>query len=158
MPITATTAAYLALAASAVGAVGSIATGAAQAKQAKMQAAIQRQQAERERLIAQRDEEDFRRRQSAAAARVRAAGGARGVDISTGSPLLASEDFAREVEVQSGRILEGGEVRGTRLEQQAALTEAKGRSAFTGGLFSAGGSLLSGASRSALILNDKRYG
>lgn len=154
MAITATTAAILTAAAAVTGAVGSISSGIAQREAAEAQAEISRQQAERARQVASQQEDDFRRRQKRLAASVRAAGGARGIDIGVGSPLLAAEDFAREVERQSLRIREGGEVRATRLEQQAGLLEAQGRAAFTSGVLGAGTSLLRGGSRSALILSE----
>ena len=194
MAITTTTLAILTAASVAVSAAGSVAGGIAQKKasraaaaatvaqataqrqQAEAQAEIQRQQADRERIVAAQKERDFRKRQSAAAAAVRAAGGARGVDVSTGSPLLSAMDFASETELQALRVREGGEVSATRLEQQASLLDFSGRSAaivggadaaalrskgsaaFTGGLFSAGSSLLGGASdvftRRAKILSE----
>ena len=154
MALSSTTVAVLTAASAAISAVGAIQQGKAARDQARTQAEIARQQADREKLVAQRDEEDFRRKQRAALAAVRAAGGARGVDISTGSPLLASEDFARETEVQARRIREGGDVRATRLEQQAELFKAKGRSAERGGFFGAGSALLSGGARTARILSE----
>ena len=73
--------------------------------------------------------------------------GASGVDPATGSPLLVSEDIAGEVELQAQRIRAGGEVRATRLEQQAQLSRLQGRQAQTGGFLRAGSLLLSGAGR-----------
>lgn len=139
-----TTTAILALAA--VSAASSISQGQAAAKQAGFQATVQRQQAQREREISVAEEEDFRRRQSSFLAQRRAALGASGIRQGTGTPLLTSEDFAREVEFQALRIRSGGEVRATRAEQQAGLTSAAGRSARQRGFFRAGSSLLSGAS------------
>lgn len=185
-----TTLAILAASAAAVAATGSVVSGVAKRKQgrasarlAKQQAAaraeqsegkaeVARQQAERERVVATQKEGDFRGRQRRAAAAVRAAGGARGIDISTGSALISAADFARETERQALRIREGGEIRGTRLEQQASLLSAAGRSsleagrieagafrsagdaAFTGSLFKAGSSLLGGGFRTARILSE----
>ena len=165
MAITATTVAILTAASAVFSAVSSISQGIAAGRQAKAeseaaarqseaQAEINRQQAERERQVSGQQEEDFRSRQRRAAAAVRAAGGARGVDVSVGSPLLSAQDFIRETERQALRIREGGEIRSTRLEQQADLFRMQGRAARTSGLLSAGTSLLSGGARVASILQD----
>ena len=152
MAITATTVAILTAVSTVVSAVGSIVQGRAAQKRDESQAEISRQQADRERQVAGEQEGDFRARQRRAAAAVRAAGGARGVDISVGSPLLSAEDFSRETTIQALRIREGGAIRATRLEQQADLLRAKGRAAATSGIIGAGSSLLSGAARTAKIL------
>lgn len=136
---------WLTAGAAAVGAAGSIAAGQAANEQAKFTATVQRQQAERERQEAASAEEDFRRDQSRLMAQRRAIGGASGVDIGTGSPLMVSEDFAGEVELQAQRLRSGGDLRATRLEQSAALSRSSGRSARRSSFFRAGASLLSGA-------------
>lgn len=137
-----------AIVAAAASAAASLYGGIQANQQAKAQASIYNQQAERERQQAKADEEEFRNQQQRAMARRRAVMGASGVDLSTGSPLLASEDFASETELQALKIRNGGEVRGTRLQQQAALTAAKGRSDMTSG-FIRGGSLLFSAGEKA---------
>lgn len=152
MAITSTTVAILTAVATVASAVGSIVQGRAVQKQDESQAKISEQQAERDRQVAGEQEGDFRARQRRAAAAVRAAGGARGVDISVGSPLLTAEDFSRETTRQALRIREGGEIRATRLEQQADLLRDRGRAAATSGFISAGSSLLRGAARTASIL------
>jgi hypothetical protein len=129
------------LAGAAVSTVGVIQQGQAAKKQGKLQSAFLLQQAESERQAAAARESDFRKSQSRAMAARRAALGASGVVQSTGSPLLASEDFAGEVELQALRIREGGEVSATRLQQQAALSRLQGSQAQTGALLR-GGSLL----------------
>ena len=130
-----------------VGAASSISQGRAARKESKARAAINEQQAQREREVAAASERDFRDRQSRFQAERRAALGASGVQQGTGSPLLAAEDFADEVELQALRIREGGDIRATRLEQQADLTRRAGRNAETRGRFRAGSSLLSGAAK-----------
>jgi len=130
-----------------VGAVAAKSQGDAANKAAKAQASITEQQAARERVVAEQNESDFRRDQARSFGERRAAFGASGVDQTTGSPLLAVDDFAAEVELQASRIREGGEIRSTRLEQQAALTRQAGKNAQQRGLFRAGSSLLSGAGR-----------
>ena len=176
MAITATTIAILTAVSTVVSAVGTFAASQAAAnraeaeaeataRQSEAQATINRQQAERETQVSAQQEEDFRTRQRRAAAAVRAAGGARGVAIDVGSPLLSAEDFTRQTEIQALRIREGGEVRSTRLEQQASLlasqagsTRALGSSRASGlrtaGFIGAGTSLLSGAARTASILQE----
>jgi hypothetical protein len=136
----------LALMAAGASAIGAISQGQAAAKQAKFQSAVQRQQAARERQIAESEERDFRKKQSANIAQRRAELGGAGIRSTTGTPLLATEDFLSEAELQAQRIRQGGEVSATRLEQQADLTKAAGKSAQQRGMFRAGSSLLSGVS------------
>lgn len=130
-----------------VGAVSAVKQGQAARKESKARAAINEQQAQQERKAASAAESDFRRKQSRFMAERRAGLGGSGVQVGTGSPLLAAGDFADEVELQALRIREGGDLRATRLEQQAELTRRAGRNAETRGRFRAGSSLLSGASK-----------
>ena len=138
----------LLFAGTAISAFGAIQQGQAAERQGKFQAAVLRQGAERERQISAADEADFRRRQSFALARRRAGLGASGVDPAAGSPLLVSEDFAGEVELNALRIRAGGETRATRAEQQANLQLASGRAKRRQG-FIRGGSLLIGGAGQA---------
>jgi hypothetical protein len=138
---------WVAIAGAAVGAVGSIQQGQAANKQGKLQSAFLHQQAESERQAAAARESDFRKSQSRVMAARRAALGASGVVQSTGSPLLASEDFAGEVELQALRIREGGEVSSTRLQQQASLARLQGSQAQIGGFLRGGSLLVSGAGK-----------
>lgn len=124
--------------------VGAISQGNAARQQADFQASVDRQQAVRERDIAAQDEEDFRREQRRIFAQRRAALGAGGFELATGTPLLAAEDFVTEAELQALRIRSGGLTRSTRLNQQASLTSVAGRSAQRSGFFRAGSSLLTG--------------
>jgi hypothetical protein len=137
----------VAIAGAVVSAVGVVQQGVAARQQGKTQARVLSQQAESERRAAASREEDFRKRQSRVMAARRASLGAAGIDQATGSPLLASEDFAGEVELQALRIRQGGEVRATRLEQQGHLQRLAGRQAQTGGFFRAGSLLVSGAGK-----------
>ena len=132
----------------AVSTVGAIRQGKAASAQSNCQAGILRQQATRERQQAKADEGDFRRRLDRLFAARRAGLGASGVDPSTGSPLLVSEDFAAEVELNALRIRSGGKLRGTRLEQQAGLEQFRGRTAQRAGFFRAGSLLITGAGKS----------
>jgi len=160
---------------SAVSAIGAIRQGQAASNEAnyraqlaeqqaavtRQQAEITRQQAEREKVVGRQSEEDFRREQSRLMAARRARFGAAGVEQGSGSPLLVSEDFASEVELQALRIRSGADTAVTRLEQQAQQQEyqagfqaaeaplyrASGKNAKTGGFLRAGSLLLSGAGR-----------
>jgi len=135
----------LSAAAAGISAIGAISQGQAAKNQANFQAAVQQQQAARERQEAAAREEDFRRQQSRLMAARRAMGGASGVDFSTGSPLLSTEDFAGEIELNALRIRNQGDVNATRLEQSAQLQRMSGKNASRQGFFKAGASLLSGA-------------
>lgn len=132
----------------AVQALGAIQKGQAAQAQANFQAGILRQQAESDRLKAAADEADFRRRQSFVLAQRRAALGASGIEPAAGSPLLVSEDFAAEVELQALRIRSGGEVTATRAEQQAVLQRFQGRAARSAGFVRGGALLITGAGKS----------
>ena len=129
----------------AVSAFGAIQSGRQAASTAKVQSAVIQQQADRERQDMDARERDFRRNQLALFASRRAILGGTNVEPGDGSPLLVSEDFARESELQALRIRSGGEVQATRLEQEAALTRARGRQERTAGYYRGGSLLLSGA-------------
>ena len=138
----------------AISAVGAIQQGQAAQAQGNLQAQVLQQQATSERQRAAADEADFRNRQSRATAERRAGLGASGVDPSQGSPLLVSEDFAGEAELQALRIRTGGEVTATRAEQQATLQRFQGRAAQRSG-FIRGGSLLIGGIGTAAARRKK---
>lgn len=135
------------IAGGAVSAVGAVQAGLSAANQADFQADVSQQQADREREASRQEAEDFRREQSRLQARRRAVMGGSGVQLATGSPLLASEDFASETELQAARLEAGGELRATRLDQEAELTRAGGRNARTGGFIRGGSLLVSSAGR-----------
>ena len=149
---------FLLAAGTAISAFGAIQQGRAAKAQGQFEAALLEQQADvteqqaaSERTAARQSEEDFRRQQSALMARRRAILGASGVDLSTGSPLLVSLDLARETELQALRIRSGGEIRGTRLEQQAGLQRGEaglarlsGSAGQTAGFLRTGSTLLTG--------------
>lgn len=141
----------LALAGAAVSAVGAIRQGKAEANQAEAEAEIARQQAENERTVSRQESEDFRRNQASLFAKRRAILGASGVQTATGSPLLASEDFAAEVELGERRIRAGGELRATRLSQQAGLYDASASNARTGSYLRSGSLLIGGAGQAASL-------
>lgn len=125
-----------------LGLVSGISEGNAARKQADFRAMVNDQKAASERKVSAEEEKDFRRVQSANFAERRAAMGASGVEAGTGTPLLTSEDFAAEVELQAQRIRSGGETRASRLEQEAELTRAAGKAAQRRGIVRGGSSLL----------------
>lgn len=132
------------LAGAAFSAAGSVSEGRAAKKESQFRAGVAEQQAAREVQVSTETERDFRKRQAALFAERRAALGASGVRQDTGSPLLTQQDFLDETELQALRIREGGELRATRLEQEADFMRRAGRSAQKRGIFRAGSSLLSG--------------
>ena len=99
---------------------GTAVGGLAQARQAEFQAEIAEQQAARERALAQRQAQDFRRAQSRLSGRARAGRAGSGV-TGAGSSLLVEEDIAAETELGALDILNNGLVSATRLEQEARL-------------------------------------
>ncbi len=111
----------------AAAAAGAAAEGVAAANQADFQAEIAEQQAERERQLAARQSQDFRREQSRLGAQARARRAGSGV-AGRGSSLLVEEDITAETELGALDLLNNGVVSATRLEQQARLDRAAGRS------------------------------
>ena len=122
----------------AVAIVGAVQQAKASKKQADAQAAIDDERARIERQNTAFREDDFRRAGSRDFATRRAALGGSGVSLSEGSPLLVSEDFAGETELQALRIRRGGETVATRLNQQASLTRSAGSAKQTAALLGAG--------------------
>lgn len=92
----------------------------ARAQSDRFNAEVAEQQAKSERQGALADAEDFRRIQSSRMATSRASQAASGFTME-GSPMLVNEATMTEIEFSVGRILRQGEVRATRLEQQAQL-------------------------------------
>lgn len=135
------------IAGSAIQAAGAVRGGIAQNKQAKAQARVERQRATSERTAAAAEEQDARRSLGRDLGTIRARLGASGVDLATGSPVTAMEDFVSEAELAALRIRHGGETRATRLEQQADLIRESGRDARTRGFVRGGSLLLTGAGR-----------
>lgn len=135
----------LTLIGAAVSAVGAVAAGRAEANAAGFNATMAQQQAEREREIAVRDADDYRRRNSRllAASRARRAGSGL---TAQGSPLLVDETTAAEIELGVQDIFAGAAAGAYGHQQQAALSRARARSARSGSVLSAGSTLLTGAS------------
>ena len=127
-----------------VGAVGAIQQGRAAQAAGEFNAQVGMQQAAREKQIAGLQAEQFTRSQQALLAKSRAARLASGVSYQ-GTPTLLDDQAVDEIAYNEALIRSGGEVKATRLEQEAALSRFGGRSARTSGMFRAGQSLLQGA-------------
>ncbi len=127
-----------------VSAFGALAQGFAQRQAAEFNAAILRQQAERARQVAEREADLFRRRQGkiAAAQRVRRAGS--GVLPNEGTSLLVEDLTFDEILLGQATIKQGGQVRASRLLDEAALARLRGGAARSEGAFRAGTTLLTG--------------
>jgi hypothetical protein len=126
----------------ALSAVGAVSSGIAAKRAADFNAAIALQQAQRERDIANRNADIFRRQQNALSASERARRAGAGVLQSTGTPLLVADAFLDETLIGEATIRAGGETRATRLEAEAALARFRGSNARTAGFISAGSTLL----------------
>lgn len=126
--------------------------GLAEQQRANLQAQISRERAESERQVSAGEARQFDREQSALRARQRAVRAGSGVVPTAGSSLLVDQDVAREIALNRAIIEAGGEIRGTRLEQEAALLGLKGdtaaeagEAARKGSFFKAGATALTGA-------------
>lgn len=129
--------------ATATQAAGSYSAGVAERSRSGVESRAKEIQAENERANAADQEQYFRKKQSSELAKRRAATGASGTEM-TGTPLLAFGDYAAETELQAQRIRESGNLRGSRLEQEADLNRLAGKSAMQRGLFRGGAALLTG--------------
>lgn len=138
------TSTIIGLVAAGAAAAGNIQQGQAEKQQLEFQERVSRQQAESERSIADAQERDYRKAQSAKLAEIRANLGASGTDSSTGTPLLALADFAGETERNALRIRSGGQIRSSRLDEQAGFYSSAAGNAQSRGYARAGASLLSG--------------
>ena len=125
-----------------VSAAATLASGAMSFMQARSQAKVMEQQASFERAQAQIDADEFRRRQRRLLGTARATRGATGVDLLSGSPLLVDDDTIDQIVFETERVRQGGDIRATRMEQQAGFTRASGASDLAGSVLSAGGTFL----------------
>lgn len=135
----------LAVGGGALKAIGSIQEGNAAGNAADFNARASEQQAAQERDAAAAEGRDYRRQEGRRRASSLAARGASGT-TGAGSPLLVDEATVREIALGASRIKYGGDVKATRLQQEAELYRMRGRSSRTAGYLNAGTSLLSGAS------------
>jgi hypothetical protein len=119
------------------------------ARMAEYQAQTARQAAEARREI-------YAKKASRQLATMRARYGASGVDVSEGSPLLVLMESAGEAAKDELRIKYGGEAESWSLLSEAQQQREAGEGAYTGGIISAGGSLLSGAAKGFSIYSGYR--
>jgi len=152
----------LMIASTAVSTVGSLASGAAQAQSAQAQAqaaaynaAVQRAQAEQERMAGQMEAQDRRDQGEKQLGALRARVGGSGVDM-TGTPLLVAGALDKETETNVSRTLYGSSLRARSLESGAKLNDMAmnnhndaASSAYSNAFIGAGTSLLGGVSKMA---------
>lgn len=124
-------------------AVGAISQGVQASNAADYNAAVARNNALAARQQASANAEAQGRESRRRLGAMRAAYGASGVTME-GSPLDVIEQSAMEAELDRQNILYSGELKASGYEGTSELEEAKGSSAMTGSLFSAGSSLLTG--------------
>ncbi len=130
------------LASAAISAVGSISAGNAQARAANFQATVQRQQAERQRQIAAVEAQNRRKQGEQLFGAQRARFAAAGIDPSAGTPLALLLNTTGDTELDALTFLSGGLTSATRLEQQAQLSQLKGKAKRDEGFLNAGTTLL----------------
>src|SRR3990167_5141853 len=125
-------------------ALGAARQGEAMAEGQKFAAAVQRQQAAQARLQGPSDEAAYRSATSRKLASRRALLAASGVEPGEGSPLMVSEDFAGEAELNALKLRANAGISATRLKQQAVLSRFEGTNARRSGYGRAGALILSG--------------
>jgi len=136
----------LTLVGAALSAASAIAASQAEADTADFSAEVSQQQAERERQIAERDAAEHRRHGSRELAATRARRAGRGV-TQQGSPLLAEQASAGDIELGARDILADGAEAGQALRQRAALQRAQAEARRATGHRRAGSTLLTAAGR-----------
>lgn len=140
--------------ASAISAGSQILGGMSQKSSQNEQAKIAVEQAGHERARAAIQADEYRRRESLAAARGRAIRGASGVDPNSGTPLAIDAESAKEGEFGAQQLLHEGALRAYRLEQEASTRKRAGHGALIGAFINAGTTALT----SALGPNQKGWG
>lgn len=129
-----------------LGTAGAVQAGIAQKNAADFNAAMARRQADRERLIAEREADQFARSQSAILANARALRGASGTS-GEGTALLVGNTLFRDALLGEETIRRGGDAKASSLEAKARLSQARGSAARTAGFFKAGSTLLTAESK-----------
>lgn len=129
------------LAGGALSAVGSIYKGQATKQASDYNAAVDNQRAAEEKDQAGAATQDYIRKGSDTVEGAVASQGASGVTMA-GSPLMVDENTVRQVALGAARTLAGGDLRASRLKDDATLQKMKGDAAVTGSYLDAGGSLL----------------
>lgn len=117
------------LVAAAASAAGTVAQGKEARRQAGLQAEIADRQAARARQEAEVEAAAIRRQRSRDAAALRARLAASGIDVSTGSPLLALESQAADTELAALSAINRGDDIAAGHRVSAALSLQRGRDA-----------------------------
>lgn len=136
----------LAIAGAGLAAGGALFKGQATKQASDYNAAVDNQRAVEERDQAQASTQDYIRKGTDTLEAGRAARGATGV-TSEGSPLMVDENTVRQVALGAARTLQGGELRASRLQDDATLQRMKGENAVTASYLDAGSSLLTAGSK-----------
>jgi hypothetical protein len=131
-----------------MGAAGSIQKGQAAQQAAQYNAAVDQQRAAEEKDQAAAQTQDYIRKGSDAESSAVAMQGATGV-TGSGSPLMVDENTVRQVALGAARTLQGGQLRASRLQDDATLQKMKGDNAVTSSYLDAGSSLLTGFGKMA---------
>lgn len=134
----------LALVGAGVSAVGTVMGGAQQKEQAEEQAALIKVEGEEEGRAARDRAGKIRKAGRMQAGAMRASLAASGVEVGgEGTPIVLEKQLARDVEDDAwAEILSGGN-RASKLRYEAKALKRRGKDAFTGSLFEAGGTVLS---------------
>lgn len=135
------TLALVGLAGGALSAGGALFKGQATKDAADYNAAVDYQRAAEEKDQAGASAQDYIRKGSDTVESAVASQGATGV-TGEGSPLMVDENTVRQVALGASRTLQGGQLRASRLQDDATLQKMKGENAVTGSYLDAGGSLL----------------
>jgi hypothetical protein len=136
----------LTLVGAALSAASAIAASRTEADAADFSAEVSQQQAERERQIAERDAAEHRRDGSRQLATARARWAGRGV-TQQGSPLLAEQAAAGDIELGAQDMLADGAESAQALRQRAAMQRAQATAGRAAGYRRAGSTLLTSAGR-----------
>jgi hypothetical protein len=140
----------LALAAGVGGSVlsagGSLFKGQATKQAADYNAAVDNQRAAEEVDQSKAQTQDYIRKGSDVESSAVASQGATGV-TGSGSPLMVDENTVRQVALGAARTLQGGQLRASRLQDDATLQRMKGDNAVTASYLDAGSSLLTGVGK-----------
>lgn len=129
------------LAGGALSAAGSVFKGNATNQADQYNASVDTQRAAEETDQAGAQTQDFIRKGSDTEASQVASQGASGV-TGSGSPLMVDEDTVRQVALGAARTLQGGQLRASRLTDDAQLQKMNGQNAVTASYLDAGSSIL----------------
>lgn len=129
-----------------LGAAGQVAAGFGEKERGYAEAKFLRQRARIEEDAARQESMRFRRDAGRVLGTQRALFTGSGVR-KEGTPLLVDDATVAEIELSAVNILRAGEAEAAGLRDRAAFSRAAGRSAFTGSILGAGGSLFRGIMR-----------